>query len=451
MKIAIVTPTWPELKTGGIGQVAYMQAQGLAARGHEVVVYTPNVRSSELGVRSKLTTHNSQLTTHFLQPFIRFGNAAFLPQLFFILRKEKFDIVHLHYPFFGAAEIVALWTRNTKSPPTAGPRQRRWHITKNTKLVITYHHDVVGEGLLKGFFAWHTRRIMPWIMKSADKILVSSLDYADHSNLQTIPALPRTLGETGASYKLQAKLVELPFGVDLQKFHPDESESSLQRKVQRGRAGMVPPKAESEAVVISGVSHAGTDEASFHAVNSSVILFVGGLDRAHYFKGVDVLLRAIANIKYQISNIKCLIVGDGDLRQSYEQLADKLGIGNNVIFAGRVQVSELPAFYRASDLVVLPSIDKTEAFGLVLLEAQASGRPVIASNLPGVRTLVEEGLTGYLVEPGNVEDLAKKISKLLGDAQALKRFSVAARKRAEEKYDKDKIIVRLEQVYLSNK
>src|SRR4030095_5579449 len=68
----------------------------------------------------------------------------------------------------------------------------------------------------------------------------------------------------------------------------------------------------------------------------------------------------------------------------------------------------LPAYYRSADVVALPSVDRTEAFGLVLLEALACGTPVVASRLPGVRTLVEDGRTGYLVEPGNVDELADK-------------------------------------------
>ena len=79
----------------------------------------------------------------------------------------------------------------------------------------------------------------------------------------------------------------------------------------------------------------------------------------------------------------------------------------------------LPAYYRAADVVALPSVDRTEAFGLVLLEALACGTPVVASRLPGVRTLVDDGRTGYLVEPGNVDELAERIGRCISESATL--------------------------------
>ena len=69
--------------------------------------------------------------------------------------------------------------------------------------------------------------------------------------------------------------------------------------------------------------------------------------------------------------------------------------------------------------MAVPSVDRTEAFGLVLLEALACGTPVVASRLPGVRTLVDEGRTGYLTEPGNVCELAEKLARALGESATL--------------------------------
>ena len=112
-------------------------------------------------------------------------------------------------------------------------------------------------------------------------------------------------------------------------------------------------------------------------------------------------------------------MGNGNLRVEYERLAKELDLGEHVIFACSVSEEDLPKYYNLADLFVLSSIDSSEAFGLVILEAMASGVPVIASNLPGVRTLVKEGVTGYLAKAGDSEDLALKIDKYFAGEKTL--------------------------------
>src|SRR5208282_2598027 len=99
-------------------------------------------------------------------------------------------------------------------------------------------------------------------------------------------------------------------------------------------------------------------------------------------------------------------VGDGDLRQQYESLARKFGLGNIVIFAGNVSDEELAKYYAASDLVVVPSIDMSEGFGLTLLEANASGRPCVASDTGGIPEVIRDGFNGFLVPPKDPVSLA---------------------------------------------
>ena len=92
----------------------------------------------------------------------------------------------------------------------------------------------------------------------------------------------------------------------------------------------------------------------------------------------------------------------------------------------------MPAIYKLADLFVFPSINSCEAFGLVLLEAMASGLPCLASNLPGVRQVIDPPHNGLLIEPNNVDDLADKINQLLADDLTLKRMAQASRQRAIE-------------------
>ena len=339
MKIAIISPVFPPYR-GGIGTAAYTEAEELSRRGHEVTVFTPK--------RAKKSAAAAGFNLRRLRPFFRYGNAAFLPQLWWKLK--NFDVVHLHYPFLGGAEIVWLKSKilNLKS-----------------KLIITYHHDLVGSGWLGKVFRWHTKKLMPKILGRADKIIVSSLDYAKNSNIKNILE------------KNPEKFFEVPFGVDAEKFSPAEPRKDLVEKF--------------------GLSLGRT------------ILFVGGLDRAHYFKGLEILIRA----KAEVANARILIVGDGDLRPHYEKMVEELNLKDKIIFAGSVAPEDLPDYYNLANVVVLPSLDGSEAFGIVLIEAGACGKPVIVSNLPGVRSVIDYGVNGFTVKPGDAKELAEKINYFL--------------------------------------
>ena len=104
------------------------------------------------------------------------------------------------------------------------------------------------------------------------------------------------------------------------------------------------------------------------------------------------------------------------MKYFYKNLAEQLQIETKTIFAGSAKEAELPDYYALADVLVLPSVDSSEAFGIVLIEAFASGKPVIASNLPGVRSVVEDSVDGYVVIPKNVNDLATKIYAVISDA-----------------------------------
>src|SRR5262249_42463193 len=142
-----------------------------------------------------------------------------------------------------------------------------------------------------------------------------------------------------------------------------------------------------------------------HAIplHAKVLLFVAALDRAHHFKGLNILLQALHALP---AHVRLLVLGDGDLRQTYERQATLLGLAERVIFAGAIDHKETPPFFRSADLTVLPS-SPPESFGLVLIESLACGTPVVASDIPGVRTVVSHGVDGLLVKPNNPTALAQ--------------------------------------------
>lgn len=379
MRIAIITPVYPPY-SGGMGTLARDHAEMLARAGHDVTVLTPRKRSG--------LAETPGVFVRGLRPLCTYGNAALLPQLFFAL--DDFDVVHLHYPFLGAAEFVLWWK-------ALAPRR--------TRLVVTYHMDLVGTGWLSRFFRAYSRRILPDLAEQADKITVTSNDYAQSSLLAKLPA------------RVLKKIVVLPPSVPNGRFSPNAKEDFLPMRLERN------PK-------------------------ERTVLFVGGLDRAHYFKGVPVLLRAFLRLRSRSPEPKAvlIIVGDGNLRPMYERLAASLGIRDRVIFLGKVLDEELPAAYRLADVVVLPSVDRSEAFGIVLLEAMASGRPIIASNLPGVRTLVAAGKNGLLVPPGDDDALAVAMFSLLTKRSLVQKMGQASRVLARA-YTADRIAHRLVKLY----
>lgn len=317
-----------------------------------------------------------------LPPLFRIGNAPFLPEL---LHLRGFDVVHLHYPFYFGSEIVFFKA-----------------LTDNLNYVVTYHQDVLFPGVLRFVAELHHRVLGQLILTKAQKVLATSWDYAQFSRLRKL--IQKNPGLVGV----------LPNGVDTQRFRPGIAGNALREKY-------------------------GFDD------KSAVLLFVGALDRAHYFKGVEILIRALSYLPDQ--RAKLLIVGDGDLRPVYQKKAIKMGLSGRVFFCGRVPDEELPAYYNICDILILPSITMGEAFGVVLLEAMACGKPVIASNLPGVRSVVSDGEDGLLARPGDVRDLAEKIQMLLDDPQRRREMGERGRAKVEEKYAWPRIIPRLVQVY----
>jgi glycosyltransferase involved in cell wall biosynthesis len=268
--------------------------------------------------------------------------------------------------------------------------------------VLTYHQDLIGSGVLKYIFKMQNALLLRKMVGGADRIFPTSIDYAEHSFIKNIVE------------KRGDDVMDMPNGVDVLKFHPDVPGAEIKRK---------------------------------HDIDDAkIILFVGSLDRAHFFKGVDVLLKSFSKIKER--DVYLVIVGGGDMMEYYIRLAQTLGISDRVIFPGKVSDEDLPKYYSASDLVVLPSVTMGEAFGIVLLEAMASGKPVIASNLPGVRTVVNEGSDGFLVGPRNGGDLTEKMSYFLENEETSERFGKKGRKKVEEKYSWERIGKRLERAYL---
>jgi rhamnosyl/mannosyltransferase len=170
------------------------------------------------------------------------------------------------------------------------------------------------------------------------------------------------------------------------------------------------------------------------------LLYVG---RLVYYKGLDFLIRALARLE-----VRLWIVGTGPLETSLKALAEHEGIADRVEFLGELPFPELLARYHACELFVLPSVGLGEMFGMVQLEAMACRKPVISTNLPtGVSWVNLDGVTGYTVPPGSVDELAGPIRRLLSDPKLRADMGQAGRERVESLFTSEKMAAGLLQVY----
>ncbi|HEY8743657.1 MAG TPA: glycosyltransferase, partial [Chloroflexota bacterium] len=224
-----------------------------------------------------------------LPTWVRVGNAAVAPGHLGIARP---DLLHLHYPYYGGGDLAWLDAALRRIP-----------------YVVTYHQDVELPGAFGIIARRHHALIGRRLLAGARVVMATSLDYARSSRLATLMDDP-------------GKVVEVPNGVDTTRFQPAPDDIA-------GRAA-------------HGI-----------APGERVLLFVGSLDGAHYFKGVEVLLEAFSSLGDL--PVRLLIVGRGDLRPRYRQRAAMLGVGDRVLFDDSVDDDQLPAHHRLADVLVLPS------------------------------------------------------------------------------------------------
>ena len=361
---------------GGMGQLAFHMASELTKRGHTVEVITPQKGEPE----EETVSYANRL-----RPRFQYGNAANLPQI--TKELDRFDIVHLHYPFFGTANLVRKWKKNHPNKP----------------LVVTYHMDTRGTGWKGLYFAYYNKFWMGKILGSADVLLVNSFDFLSSSQASSLAITHKD------------KWSEMPFGVDLERFSPREKPSSLFLEHDLD-------------------------------INAPTFLFVGGMDSAHYFKGVGVFLKALKILKRQGLSPQVVFVGDGNLKEDFIIQAKGYGLASHVRFVGRISDEMLPYYYNMADLLVLPSINQGEAFGMVLLESMASGGSVLASDLPGVRTVANKG--GVVVRPNDVSSLVRACASFLAlhpsDKETLAK---EVRRVAEDVYSWDRVGNALDALY----
>lgn len=197
---------------------------------------------------------------------------------------------------------------------------------------------------------------------------------------------------------------------------------------------------------------AGIDTAQFAPMpelrQPNVVSFLAVLDEFHRYKGLDVLLRAMAQVRARNAQARLRVGGQGALRGEYERMAAELGLGANVEFLGRLPDAQLAPFFNQSSVFVLPSTSGAqEGYGLVALEAMACGVPVITTSEAGLAPIAQQANAALVVPAGNAAALANAIERVLGDPALAAQLSANGQALIQNKFSWAAIAQEYESVY----
>lgn len=278
-------------------------------------------------------------------------------------------------------------------PPLTAYYAAKASEARNRPFIVTYHCDLdlprpLGPLLVEAY----RRTLGSATLRRSDRVIVTS----------------RTYGATSRSV-WRRPLAVIPNAVDPERFSPAVDGGPL-----RKRLGL--------------------------RDDEPVVLLVG---RMVPHKGVEHLVAAARHVPAA----RFVLAGDGPVLPRAKALAEDLEVRDRVVFPGHVPAALLPSLYAACDVFVLPSVSRLEAFGIVALEAMASGKPVVVSDIPGVRDVVEDGREGLLCDPLNPEDLAAKIRTLLEDEGMRRAMGQRGRERVLQSFSVDAVVSAVERVY----
>lgn len=257
------------------------------------------------------------------------------------------------------------------------------------KVVLHWHSDIQKQKYLLKLY----RPLQDWLLRRADLIVGTSPVYLDES-----PFLK----------KVQQKTVCLPIGVP-------------------------PILPEPEAV----------DKLRKQYGEKKIVFSLG---RLVAYKGFTHLVEAARFLK---DDYVILIGGTGALKQALSQQIKRLGLENKVVLLGRIPENELPTYFGACKVFCLPSVQKTEAFGIVQIEAMSCGKPVVATRIPqsGVPWVNKHGVSGLNVMPGNAGEPARAIQDIADNESVYDKYSTAAKNRYWDIFTNEHMIDKCKRIY----
>lgn len=270
-----------------------------------------------------------------------------------------------------------------------------WFTRPHSKIVIHWHSDIINQKFLLKLYA----PLQAWLIKRADAIIVTSLPYATHSTWLS--------GHSKKIHVVPICTVD-PLGVSSQ----EERHLNAKRVGERW-------------------------------VGKRIVFALG---RMTYYKGFDVLIKAA---RFLPNDTIVLIGGSGKLLALFRQQVIVEGLENKVYLLGEISDEDLSGYFQLADIFCLPSIERSEAFGVVILEAMGYGKPIVATNIKGsgVAWVNKHGESGLNAEPGEPVSLANCINCLLEDPILAENMAKGARIRFKSQFDIEKMLDSIEAVY----
>ena len=350
MKIAMVSPydfTWP----GGVTAHVSQLARALGRSGHEVQVLAPHSPSRECQDADLLVPLGRSVPLPSGGSIARVSLSWWLyPKVRALLKREKFDIIHLHEPMAPILPLCVLEFSDTVNVGTFHASYSRQHLYRITQPIIK---------------RWQQRL---------------------HGNIAVSKAARRYVNNTfPGDYEI------IPNGIDFDHFSTNVAPLP---QYQDGKLN---------------------------------ILFVGRLEKR---KGLQYLLDAYGKLKWDLPNIRLIIVGPGNPDKESYRILSSHNL-QDVEFVGRVSYDDLPRYYASADIFCSPATG-AESFGIVLLEAMAAGKPVVASDIEGYRGIVTDGEQGLLVPKKDSDALAKALEVLARDPELRRRLGGEGNRSAED-------------------
>ena len=350
MKIAMVSPydfTWP----GGVTAHVAQLGRELERLGHEVQVLAPHSPTRE-ALDGYEFVHLGRSV-----PLPSGGSIArvclswwLYPKVRALLRREDFDIIHLHEPMAPILPLCVLEFSKTVNIGT-------FHASYSHQRLYTLTHPIIKR--------WHPRL---------------------HGRIAVSPAAHRYVNNAfPADYKI------IPNGIDVDHF-----------------ARNITPWPQ-------------------YQDGKTNILFVGRLEKR---KGLKYLLEAYSRLKWDLPNIRLIVVGPGQPDRDSFRIIGARGL-QDVVFAGKVNYDDLARYYATADIFCSPATG-SESFGIVLLEAMAASKPVVASEIEGYKGIVEHEEQGLLFPRKDSEALASALARLIENPELARRLGAKGRETVEQ-------------------
>ncbi len=383
---------------GGAERHTYLLSKYLAKKGHEVTVYTTTSLSKDdvlsialsppffVNPKKKTSLPEKEVienvTVERFDMRLRFWSFNWIPEMFKKLKAtaHEFDIIHAHGYHISSSLAGCYYAKKCKKP-----------------FILTAHDLIIPDDLptdAKLFKKIYDKTFGRYLLKNSTRLIALTEDQIQQ------------YAERGGDV---SKIRIIPNGIELDKYRNAKTNPDI-------------------------IAKYGIDDVD------KVLLFVGRIDK---YKGIQDVIEAMPVILSKHHNIKFIVVGgDYGYKSELKKLSEKLNVDKSVVFTGNISKEELIELYKRADIFVFPS--KMEGFGIVLLEAMASGTLCIAYSIPSVRKIIKDNENGVLVK--NKNELLDKILYYLDNVEEKKKIETNAFKYVEN-YDIKSIITKLVMIY----